>query len=95
MLILVGKGYGDNPKYILEYLNQQKQKIDFVWLTSNSNNTKFPKNIRTVKIFSIKSFFELATAKVWINNSRFDQFVIKRKEQFYIQTWHGGLALKK
>ena len=52
-------------------------------------------NTRLLNLFSIKSFFELATAKVWINNSRFDQFVIKRRGQFYIQTWHGGLALKK
>lgn len=91
-----GKGYGDNPKYILNYLNnRQNENIDYVWLTSNLNDKRFPKNVRRVKMFSIKSFFELATAKVWINNSRFDQFVIKRKGQFYIQTWHGGLALKK
>lgn len=90
-----GKGFGDNAKYIYNELNKQNEKYDFVWLVRGDNYKDIPTNIRTVKIFSILSFYELATAKIWINNSRFDQFVVKRKNQFYIQTWHGGLALKK
>lgn len=90
-----GKGYGDNPKYVAEELLKRKEKYNMIWLTNHVSDMNFPKEIRKVKMFSIKSFYELATAKVWINNSRFDQFVVKRKGQFYIQTWHGGLALKK
>ena len=37
----------------------------------------------------------MATSKIWISNSRLDQYVVKRKDQFYIQTWHGGLGIKK
>lgn len=90
-----GKGYGDNPKYIYDYINMKNKDLDYVWLVADLKDENFPLNIRKVKMFSIKSFFELATAQIWINNSRFDQFVIKRKKQYYIQTWHGGLALKK
>lgn len=90
-----GKGYGDSPKYIAEALIVENKKYDLVWLVNDINNKSFPKNIRKVKMFSVKSLFELATAKYWINNSRFDIFVAKRKNQIYIQTWHGGLALKK
>lgn len=90
-----GKGYGDSPKYIAEELLNDKMQYDIVWLVNNLNDENFPSNIRKVRIFSIKSYYELATAKIWINNSRFDQFVRKRKNQIYIQTWHGGLALKK
>ncbi len=90
-----GKGYGDNPKYIAEEILKDKKEYQLVWLTKNFSDASFPKEIKRIKMFSIKSFYELATAKIWINNSRFDQFVVKRKKQFYIQTWHGGLALKR
>ena len=39
--------------------------------------------------------FELATAKVWVDNIRKPPFVRKRKAQFYVMTWHGGIGLKK
>lgn len=90
-----GKGYGDSPKYILEKLHKENKDLDFVWLVKNLNDNSIPDYVRKVKIFSIKSFYELATSKVWVNNSRFDQFVRKRKNQFYIQTWHSPLRLKK
>lgn len=92
-----GKGFGDNPKYIYEEINKRNNEYIHTWLI-NKNNVKkdeFPDNIKLVNIYSLRALFELATAKVWINNSRFDQYVVKRKEQLYIQTWHGGLALKK
>ena len=92
-----GKGYGDNPKYITEEILKENEDIEIVWFVKNIEKVKkeFPSRIRLVKIFSLRYLYELATAKVWVNNSRFDQFVIKRKGQYYIQTWHGGLALKK
>ena len=92
-----GKGYGDNPKYITEEILKENEDIEIVWFVKNIENVKkeFPSRVRLVKIFSLRYLYELATAKVWVNNSRFDQFVIKRKGQYYIQTWHGGLALKK
>ena len=92
-----GKGYGDNPKYITEEILKENEDIEIVWFVKNIEKVKkeFPSRVRLVKIFSLRYLYELETAKVWVNNSRFDQFVIKRKGQYYIQTWHGGLALKK
>lgn len=91
-----GKGYGDNLKYIYLELNKSHHDFDYVWIIGkNIKNNHMPDNIRTVRFMSIRSFYEIATAKIWINNSRFDQFVKKRKNQVYIQTWHGGIALKK
>lgn len=86
-----GKPVGDNPKYIAEKLIKQG-KYDIVWAVKK---VKKDEKYRYVKFNSLKYFYELATAKILINNSRFDQFIKKRKNQFYIQTWHGGLALKK
>ena len=90
-----GKDYGDSPKYISEKLHELDSNLDLVWLVKNVRNSSAPNYIRLVKYFSLRYFYELATSRIWINNSRFDQFVIKRKNQYYVQTWHGGLAFKK
>lgn len=87
-----GNGYGDSPKYIAEKLLDKD--VDIVWCTNMKLND-LPNNIRQVKYQSIKWIYEMVTAKVWVNNCRFPYYVRKRKQQFYIQTWHGGIALKK
>ena len=90
-----GRGYGDNPKAIVEELLKLDNNLDIVWIVKNIDDTNFPSKVRKVKIYSLKYFYEMATAKIWINNSRFPLFVRKRKKQCYINTWHGGLGLKK
>lgn len=91
-----GKGYGDSQRYIVdELLKRNNKKYDIVWVVQNENITGFPREVRTVKINSLKYIYELVTAKVWIFNTRKNIIVKKRKNQFYIQTWHGGIALKK
>lgn len=89
-----GKGYGDSGKYICNELNRRNKDIDIVWLSKNTSS-KFPSFVRVVKYNSLKSFYELATAKVWIDNSRKRPYITKRKNQFYMQTWHSNLRLKK
>ena len=87
------KGYGDNSKYIVEELLKSKEKYDIVWTTENIQS--LPQEIRSVKPKTIKWIYEMATAKIWINNTRFELYVRKRKGQFYIQTWHSALRTKK
>ena len=87
-----GQGYGDSPKYITEKL--LNTSLDIVW-SIKKTYTNIPSNVRQVKYQSIKWIYELSTAKVWINNCRYPNYVRKRKGQYYIQTWHGGIALKK
>jgi CDP-glycerol glycerophosphotransferase len=89
-----GKGYGDNAKYIVEKILDQKLDYDIVWLCKNTNDS-MPTVVRKVKYNSISAFWEMSTAKIWIDNCRKPSFVRKRKGQFYVQTWHGGIALKR
>lgn len=90
----LGHGFGDNGKYIIEQLLKQDGKYDIVWLTRNMED-QFPLGIRSVKYNTIKSVYEQVTAKVWIDNRRKPGYVRKRKQQYYIQTWHGGVCIKK
>lgn len=86
-----GRQYSDSPMCISKILEKEKD-IDIVWIyNSKINNSK----IRCVKDESLKAAYELATAKVWVDNCRKKLWVTKRKKQFYVQTWHGNIALKK
>ena len=86
------KAYGDNPKYIVnELLNKD---YDIVWICQAKYNKTVPKEVRVVN-GGIKLLYEYATARIWISNVRLPRYLTKRKGTYYIQTWHGGLGLKK
>lgn len=90
-----GRGYGDNPKYIVEELLKSDDKLRLIWLVKNDDEkTTLPKAVKACKIDSLKSLYHLATSKIWIDNCRKTNAKYKRKNQFYIQTWH-GFALKR
>ena len=91
-----GRGFGDNPKYIVEELLKENPSLDIVWLVKHSiSHISFPKDIRTVEYGTIRSFYELATAHIWIDNIKNNYKGKKRNGQFYLQTWHGGIGFKK
>lgn len=89
-----GKGYMCNGKYITEELLRQGQDVDIVWAV-NDMNCKIPDKIRKVKKDSYEYYYEMATARIWVDNERKDIQIKKRSGQYYIQTWHGSGPLKK
>jgi len=91
-----GKGYGGDPKYIVEELLKRRKDLDIVWLSSGEpEEFVFPTGVRTVPYHSEQAIWEIATARVLIDNTmKFTGFK-KRPDQFFIQTWHGSIPLKK
>lgn len=89
-----GRGYGDNPKYIAEAIIKNHLDYDMVWLC-NDMNEDIPHQIRKVKYGSFKAYREMATAGIWVNNVWTGLYSVKRKKQFFLQTWHGSISLKK
>lgn len=91
-----GLGYGGNPKYIAEKLLEidTQRKLDIVWVVDNDEYV-FPEHIRTVKYWSNEYYYEMATAHIWIDNTRKTYEIRKRTGQYYIQTWHGAAPGKK
>ena len=88
-----GLGYGCNPKYIVEALLSLGKNLDIVWLTNGE--AELPRGVRVVPYHSEEAIREIATAQVLIDNvMKFHGFK-KRPDQYYIQTWHGDLPLKK
>ena len=95
-----GNSYGCNPKYIIEELIKQNCKFKIVWLTNPEvDKNDFDKSIKLVKFKSLRALFELATAKIWIDNNRksyhLRKGLRKKENQIYIQTWHGSLGIKR
>ena len=86
-------GYTCNPKYIAEELIKKQSEYELVWLV-NDVRKEFPKEIEVVKNTLWNRAYHLATAKLWIDNSRKQLEVRKRKGQIYVQTWHAKLGFK-
>ncbi len=94
------KSYGCSPKYITEYLAHNfPHKYDIVWVFNEETEIpdNLPQGVRAVRYFSIDYLRELHTAKIIITNARIGGALMfhKRRGQFYIQTWHSSLRLKK
>lgn len=87
--------YGDNPKAIVEYLIKNGYDYDCVFVLDDPQKDEVPSKIRVVKHNTLRYLYEMATARVWVDNTRKQRHIVKRKGQFYIQTWHGGIFIKK
>ena len=51
--------------------------------------------ITFLKTNTKSAIYALATAGIWVDCNRKENYIQKRKNQIYIQTWHGGLPLKR
>ncbi len=89
-------GFTCNPKYIAKELIRREQNgADYalVWLVDDVTK-KFPPGIKVVKNTLFNRAYQLTTAKIWIDNSRKQLEVRKRRGTTYIQTWHANLGFK-
>ena len=97
----MGSGYGCNGKYITEELLKQCPEAEIVWTVRNAeqHRAEFPAQVRLVEYLSDEAMYEYATAAIWVCNIHLVPYLYKglrKKEgQFFIQTWHGSLGIKK
>lgn len=92
-----GKKYGDNTAYILDELIKLNSNLDVVWLKDDDYKYDVPDNFRVLSFWknNIRKIYEYATAAVWIDTHLMRSYMRKRKSQLFIETWHGGLGIKK
>lgn len=97
----MGSGYGCNCKYVTEKLLEIMPGLDIVWTVKNAEAKRadFPTGVRIVEYRSKEAFKEYATARIWVGNYHLVQYfnkgLQKKKEQVYIQMWHGSFGIKK
>ena len=91
----LGKSYSGNPKHIYEYLmaNGYDLNWDCIWFYENEKYN-IPGMSRQVRYGRLRYLYYMATAKVWVFDTRQPEFLLRRKGTYYIQTWH-GTPLKK
>ncbi len=88
-----GHSFNDSPKAIYNYLRNSKEFSDyrFVWGFANPEKYSFLQNEST-RVLNIKSkdfLKEMARAKYWIFNYKIPEYIFPKKEQVFLQCWHG------
>ncbi len=86
----LGKSYSGNPRHIYEALvaHGLDMKWDCIWFYEN-DTYNIPGMSRQVRYGRLRYLYYMATAKVWVFDSRQPEFLRRRKGTYYIQTWHG------
>lgn len=88
-----GRGFGDSPKALFEYMLSAPEYRDyhFVWSFREPERFEFLKGPRTevVKFRSRADNKALRTSKYWISNYRMLDHQVTGRNQIYVQCWHG------
>ena len=92
--------YSCNPKAIVNELLLRNKGLQIVWPyigKEDDARKQFPRGITLVRRGSLRMIMEQATAKVWLDNAINCLWfgIPKKKNQVYINTWHGSLGIKK
>ena len=91
----LGAQYSCNPKYIAEYLLEKyPDSFEIIFELKNPKSMD-QKQIKFVKSLSITMIYYFCTSKVIISNGGMPSYLPKRKNQYVINTWHGGGAYKR
>lgn len=87
-----GRGYSDNPRAIYEYLLTRPEYQDFQWIwvlrKKQIGALDIPK-ARVVRYNSPAYLYYLARCRYWVCNCKLPVYVVRKKNQVYLQTWHG------
>ncbi len=88
-----GRNYSCSPKYIYEKLITMPQFKDYTFVWSFKDPSKHEvKNcdgLKIVKHCSKEYYKYCASSKYWIVNSIMGEHIKKKKNQIYVQCWHG------
>ncbi len=91
--------YTCNARYIVDEIIRQELPIDIVWAGNKTTmaSDNFPSKVRVVRRASFEMYEEQASAKIWLDNALNCLWygMPKKKEQIYINTWHGSMGIKK
>ena len=90
----LGKSYGDTPRALYEYMLKSEDYKDyrFVWSFKDIDAYGYlAQNPRTTVVkHNSKEYYRVtARAKYWFHNFRIGDHVWPRKDQVYVECWHG------
>ena len=93
----VGKQYSDSPRAISEKLHEMYPDYRIVWVYNKQDNAfgLIPSYVKTVKSGTLEYYNEFAKSCCFVTNEALIPCFYKRKDQLFIQTWHGDRGFKK
>lgn len=85
-----GRGYLCNPKYIHKKMISEDKFSDykFIWVVGKGYKGIIP-NSKIIKYNSLRYLYYMAKSKYWIINCKLPEYIKKKENQIYLQTWHG------
>ncbi len=94
-----GKSYTCSPKAIYEAMlkDERFQDFQYIWAVQRINDYDFLRenpNTTLVKRNSRRYRKAFTTAKYWVHNMTVPDYMKPKKNQIYIETWH-GIPLKR
>lgn len=92
--------YSCNLRYIADEIIRQELPVELVWATKKKKKAlvkTFPKEITLVEHGKAPMFEAQASAKIWFDNALNCVWfgMPKKKNQVYINTWHGSMGIKR
>lgn len=93
-----GKQYSDSPRAISEKMHELYPDVKCVWVLNENVQDKYeiiPEYVKIVKKKSFAYFREFACSFAYVTNEALATSMYKKKNQYFVQTWHGDRPLKK
>ena len=89
--------YADNLKYIAEGLRERGKTIELIYAGRSLACCHKLRNkcMKAVELNTVKYFYYGMTSRVLVTNSGGISYLPLKKNQYVINTWHGGGAYKK
>ncbi|MGN1050681.1 MAG: CDP-glycerol glycerophosphotransferase family protein, partial [Acutalibacteraceae bacterium] len=89
--------YTCNPKGIADEMIKEDLPLKIYWAVKGDVTSTFPLNIDFVKRGTYDFYKLVASAKIVVDNTNTLQRmgVVKKRGQYFIQTWHGSLGIKR
>lgn len=89
-----GRNYSDSPKAVYNrMLNDEKYRdFKFIWVFAEPEKFRYLEKNRDTKLVEYNSreyMKAYAAAKYWFTPSRLPDYLVPKKDQRYIQFWHG------
>lgn len=93
----MSSNYSDNLKYVGEELLKRASNFDLIYAgcSLKQKDLLIKKGIQPVELNSIRYFMYGMTSRVLITNSGGISYLPLKRNQYVINTWHGGGAYKK
>lgn len=88
-----GASFDDNPRAIYEYWYKAHEDYKFIWPVQDMSTEVNGPGI-TVKQYSLKYWYYMATSKYFVQNTNFADQYAKRKGQIEVETLHGTFMKK-